>query len=82
MTRYKNINGVRSELTAEENTLRDAEEAEALAQQQAEKDAKVAQEAVDAQTVIDQGTGNTKLLGLGLTQAEATALTGYTPPAV
>ena len=24
-------------------------------------------------------SGNTKLLGLGLTQAEATALTGYTP---
>jgi len=28
----------------------------------------------------DQASGNTKLLGLGLTQAEATALTGYTPP--
>jgi len=28
----------------------------------------------------DQANGNTKLLGLGLTQAEATALTGYTPP--
>ena len=26
-----------------------------------------------------QESGNTKLLGLGLTQAEATALTGYTP---
>jgi hypothetical protein len=26
-----------------------------------------------------QASGNTKLLGLGLTQAEATALTGYTP---
>ena len=76
MTRYKNINGVRSELTAEENTLRDAEEAEALARQQAEKDAKVAQEAVDAQTVIDKGTGNQKLLDLGLTQAEVDALTG------
>jgi len=25
-------------------------------------------------------TGNQKLLDLGLTQAEATALTGYTPP--
>jgi len=76
MTRYKNINGVRSELTAEENTLRDAEEAEALAQQQAEKDAKVAQEAVDAQKAIDKGTGNQKLLDLGLSQAEVDALTG------
>jgi len=27
-----------------------------------------------------QASGNTKLLALGLTQAEATALTGYTPP--
>ena len=26
-----------------------------------------------------QASGNTKLLNLGLTQAEATALTGYTP---
>ena len=36
------------------------------------------------QTEIDayvspQASGNTKLLALGLTQAEATALTGYTP---
>jgi len=28
----------------------------------------------------NQATGNQKLLDLGLTQAEATALTGYTPP--
>ena len=28
----------------------------------------------------DQASGNQKLLDLGLTQAEATALTGYTPP--
>lgn len=27
-----------------------------------------------------QASGNTKLLDLGLSQAEATALTGYTPP--
>ena len=27
-----------------------------------------------------KATGNQKLLDLGLTQAEATALTGYTPP--
>ena len=33
------------------------------------------------QAKIDaQASGNTKLLDLGLTQAEATALTGYTPP--
>ena len=33
-----------------------------------------------AQFELDQKTGNQKLLNLGLTQAEATALTGYTPP--
>jgi len=30
--------------------------------------------------VTSQGSGNAKLLGLGLSQAEATAMTGYTPP--
>ena len=30
--------------------------------------------------VSPQASGNQKLLDLGLTQAEATALTGYTPP--
>ena len=29
---------------------------------------------------INKANGNQKLLDLGLTQAEATALTGYTPP--
>jgi len=29
----------------------------------------------------NKASGNQKLLDLGLTQAEATALTGYTPPA-
>ena len=34
----------------------------------------------EAQAKIDaKASGNTKLLALGLTQAEATALTGYTP---
>ena len=31
------------------------------------------------QKAIDKASGNQKLLDLGLTQAEATALTGYTP---
>ena len=30
--------------------------------------------------VASQASGNTKLLGLGLSQEEATAMTGYTPP--
>ena len=34
----------------------------------------------ETQKATDQANGNQKLLDLGLTQAEATALTGYTPP--
>lgn len=34
----------------------------------------------EAQKDADAQSGNQKLLDLGLTQAEATALTGYTPP--
>jgi len=34
----------------------------------------------ETQKATDKATGNQKLLDLGLTQAEATALTGYTPP--
>jgi hypothetical protein len=37
--------------------------------------------AAEAQKATDQANGNQKLLDLGLTQAEATALTGYVPPA-
>jgi len=73
---------VEVDLTAEEEAQRITDAEAATAKKQAEVDAKIAQDAVDAQTAIDQGTGNTKLLDLGLTQAEATALTGYTPPAV
>ena len=32
------------------------------------------------QKATNKASGNQKLLDLGLTQAEATALTGYTPP--
>ena len=32
------------------------------------------------ETLANQVSGNQKLLDLGLTQAEATALTGYKPP--
>jgi hypothetical protein len=34
----------------------------------------------ETQKATDKASGNQKLLDLGLTQAEATALTGYTPP--
>ena len=47
-----------------------------------EKDNAEATAKVEAQTAKEtaQASGNQKLLDLGLTQAEATALTGYTPP--
>ena len=37
-------------------------------------------EAEQQAKATNKATGNQKLLDLGLTQAEATALTGYTPP--
>ena len=61
------------DLTAEEIAQKEIDEQNAIA----EKQAKEAEE----QTKKDaQASGNQKLLDLGLTQAEATALTGYTPP--
>ena len=36
-------------------------------------------QAVEDNKVANKASGNTKLLDLGLSQAEATALTGYTP---
>ena len=69
-----NPNGVISDLTAEELSAKEIldQEAENFKQQlETEKQAKA----------TAQASGNQKLLDLGLTQAEATALTGYTPPA-
>ena len=55
--------------------------AEQLAQIDTAYDAKVAEnDAAESQKATDEANGNQKLLDLGLTQAEATALTGYTPP--
>ena len=69
----ENPNGITVDLTAEEiaevNTLK----ATILAQTTEEEDKITA-------TATAQASGNTKLLGLGLTQAEATALTGYSIP--
>jgi len=69
----ENPNGVLLDLTAEEIAQREIDVANATAQSQAEETAKQA----DA---TNKANGNQKLLDLGLTQAEATALTGYTPP--
>ena len=68
----KYLDGVLVDLTPEEQTIRNADIAtdeqfhiQKKAEAQAKENAKV--------------SGNQKLLDLGLTQAEATALTGYTP---
>ena len=63
-------NGVIREMTQEEVSALENEVANVNTKIQAEKTA-------DA---TNKANGNQKLLDLGLTQAEATALTGYTPP--
>ena len=62
------------DMTAERIAELEIKNQEFIAEKQAEETAKQAKETA-------QATGNQKLLDLGLTQAEATALTGYTPPA-
>jgi len=61
------------DLTAEEIAQAQANNANAQATLQAEQQAKAQKEA-------DALAGNNKLLELGLTQAQVTAMTGYTPP--
>jgi hypothetical protein len=61
------------DLTAEEIEQAQANNANAQATLQAEQQAK-------AQKDADALAGNNKLLELGLTQAQVTAMTGYTPP--
>jgi len=68
-----NPNGTIVDLTAEEIAQAEINAQNALAEKQAEETAKQA----DA---TNKANGNQKLLDLGLTQAEATALTGYIPP--
>jgi hypothetical protein len=70
MARYRSVNGVQEQFTAEEEIAKDAEEAQYAIDQQARDDA-------IAQKATDKGTGNQKLLDLGLTQAEVDALTGH-----
>ena len=67
------INGKEVPYTEEEITKRKEEEAKA----ETEMADFIAKE---EQKVKDAKSGNDKLLALGLTQAEATALTCYTPP--
>jgi regulator of protease activity HflC (stomatin/prohibitin superfamily) len=69
----ENPNGILVDMTAEEITQSEIDAQNAIAEKEAEETAKQAKKTA-------QATGNQKLLDLGLTQAEATALTGYTPP--
>jgi len=70
----ENPNGILVDMTAEEISQRETDIANHNAKAQELETAKQAKETA-------QASGNQKLLDLGLTQAEATALTGYTPPA-
>ena len=61
------------EFTPEEVTQKEADQ----------ENARIKTEAFQAKLqdkATNKANGNQKLLDLGLTQAEATALTGYTPP--
>jgi hypothetical protein len=69
----ENPNGILVDMTAEEIAQKEIDDANA----ETERQAKEAKETADA---TNKANGNQKLLDLGLTQAEATALTGYTPP--
>ena len=68
-----NNNGVIRDMTPEEETQLEQDNAQSLV----DKENFEANKTADA---TNKANGNTKLLDLGLTQAEATALTGYTPP--
>jgi hypothetical protein len=70
----QNPNGVLVDMTAEEISKLEIAKTSDLQKEQAEEQAK-------AQKEVDALAGNNKLLELGLTQAQVTAMTGYTPPA-
>ena len=68
-----NPEGITRDMTPEEQASYDADVARNKEEQAVRAEAKAQKEA-------DQASGNQKFLDMGLTQAEATALTGYTPP--
>jgi hypothetical protein len=69
MTRHKLVNGEKINLTPDEETARDAEEAQALINQQAIKDA-------EADAATKKASGKQKLLDLGLSEDEVKAMIG------
>ena len=71
----ENPTGIVVNMSAEEIAQRETDIANDITIKEAEAEAKTAK-------ATAQASGNTKLLALGLTQAEATALTGYSIPVV
>jgi len=69
MTRYKLINGERIQFTAEEETIRDQEEAQAVIDKKAAQDIRTA-------AINKKASGKQKLKDLGLDDEEIKALTG------
>tara|TARA_A100001391_G_scaffold182140_1_gene148507 strand:+ start:133 stop:336 length:204 start_codon:yes stop_codon:yes gene_type:complete len=67
MARFKVVNGVKINLTPEEETIRDQEEAQAAINKQAEIDAA-------AKKAADKASADAKLKALGLTDDEIAAL--------
>ena len=76
----ENPNGIVVEMTAEELAQIEKDIADNDVEEQNKQQAKAQKEAEETAKATAQASGNQKLLDLGLTQAEATALTGYTPP--
>ena len=73
MPRIKLLDGVEMQYTAAEEAQADKDEAEAVVERN-DMISKLTQKATDAKGAND------KLIALGLTQAEVTAITGYKPP--
>lgn len=73
MPRIKLIDGVEVQYTAEEEAQADKDEAESIT----EKNDMIS---ILTQKATDAKNANDKLIGLGLTQNEVTAITGYKPP--
>ena len=69
----ENPNGILVDMTAEEIAKRENDAINSQA-----KDAEI--ETAKQADATNKASGNQKLLDLGLSQAEATALTGYTSP--
>ena len=69
MTRHRMVNGNKVWFTAEEETARDAEEAQAVIREQAERDAETAK-------AEKRASGKQKLKDLGLDDEEIKALIG------